>query len=165
MRYGFLDASGLAKRYTLEVGSNLIDHLWENVPPERLVCLLLGVGEVISILVRRKNGGQITPAVFAQAMSNLGAEVIQAADFRKFTPHDAQVAASWQFIEKHSVNSTDALVLQAALDYAVVLCRQGHELVLIAADQRLIRAAQAEGLMTFNPETDPQATLDTLLAV
>ena len=34
-----------------------------------------------------------------------------------------------------------------------------NELVLIASDQRLLRAAQTEGLLCFNPETDSQQVL------
>ena len=39
----------------------------------------------------------------------------------------------------------------------------GDELVLVASDHRLLRAAQAEGLTTFNPETESQTELDALL--
>ena len=41
--------------------------------------------------------------------------------------------------------------------------RVGDDLVLVASDQRLLRAAQAEGLVTFDPETQSQADLDALL--
>jgi hypothetical protein len=34
----------------------------------------------------------------------------------------------------------------------------------VASDQRLLRAAAAEGLATFNPETQSQAELDALIA-
>jgi hypothetical protein len=36
-------------------------------------------------------------------------------------------------------------------------------LVLVASDQRLLRAAQAQGLNTFNPETQDRAALAPLL--
>ncbi len=36
--------------------------------------------------------------------------------------------------------------------------------VLFTPDPRLLQVAQAEGLVTFNPETQTQADLDTLLA-
>jgi len=40
----------------------------------------------------------------------------------------------------------------------------GNQLVLVSSDQRLLKAAQAEGLFTFDPETQSQADLDALLA-
>jgi hypothetical protein len=36
--------------------------------------------------------------------------------------------------------------------------------VLVAADQRLVRAAAAEGLATLNPETIPAVDVPALLA-
>jgi hypothetical protein len=33
----------------------------------------------------------------------------------------------------------------------------------VASDQRLLRAAQAEGLLTFDPEVQSQVELDVLL--
>ena len=35
--------------------------------------------------------------------------------------------------------------------------------VLVASDQRLLRAAQNEGLLIFNPEIDPEQTLEAWL--
>jgi hypothetical protein len=49
------------------------------------------------------------------------------------------------------------------LDLAAPYRASGDDLVLFSSDQRLLRAAQAEGLLTFNPETQVQTTLDTLL--
>lgn len=43
------------------------------------------------------------------------------------------------------------------------LHEQGDTLLFFSADQRLLRAAQAEGLTIFNPETGTEAQLETLL--
>jgi hypothetical protein len=61
------------------------------------------------------------------------------------------------------VNSTDALALKSALAFARRLRGTGDDLVLVASDQRLLRAAQAEGLTTFNPETQDHAALAALM--
>jgi uncharacterized protein (DUF934 family) len=63
----------------------------------------------------------------------------------------------------HSINSTDAILLRSALDFAGQLRAAGHDLVLVVSDRRLLAAARAEGLATFNPETDANADLDALL--
>lgn len=62
-------------------------------------------------------------------------------------------------IETHSLNSVDAIVLRSALDIAMELRSTGDTLVLVASDQRLLRAARTEGLQIFNPEIDSQKTL------
>lgn len=73
------------------------------------------------------------------------------------------MTASWQWIERHSLNSTDSIILQCAFDKANEFRADGHDLVLVSADARLIRAANTAGIMAFNPETDAQAGLDALL--
>jgi hypothetical protein len=40
---------------------------------------------------------------------------------------------------------------------------RGDDLVLVASDQRLLRAAQVEGLLVFKPETQTTTDLDALL--
>ncbi len=62
-------------------------------------------------------------------------------------------------IETYSLNSVDAMVLRSALDVAAERRNIGDVLVLVASDQRLRRAAQAEGLQIFNPELDSQQIL------
>jgi hypothetical protein len=39
----------------------------------------------------------------------------------------------------------------------------GNDLVLVARDRRLLRAAQAEGLLTFDPENQTEPELDILI--
>jgi predicted nucleic acid-binding protein len=160
----YCDASALAKRYAPEVGSELMDHLFDHAGRDRLMCLLLGASEVVSLLVRKRNRGDLSRPNFIQSFINLHDEVINALDFETLEATNVLILASVPLIVKHSINSNDAVVLQSALDTAAALRSASDDLVFIAADQRLVRAAQAEGLTTFNPETDTQADLDALLA-
>jgi hypothetical protein len=66
-------------------------------------------------------------------------------------------------IVAHSINSNDAVTLKSAVAIARRLRRAGDDLVLVASDQRLLRAAHAEGLSTFNPESQDQAALAVFL--
>jgi predicted nucleic acid-binding protein len=158
-----LDASALAKRYALEIGSALIDYLFANVSPDRFFVFNLGMAEVLSVLVRKKNAGILSAAVVSQAIANLGKEVIFATSLRKIVADTSLVILALPYIETHSVNATDALVLQSALELAGNLRVAGNDLVLVASDKRLLRAAQTEGLVTFDPETQSQTDLDALL--
>ena len=47
-----------------------------------------------------------------------------------------------------------------ALNVATQLRSTDDTLVLVASDQRLLKAAQNEGLLTFNPETDSEQVLE-----
>lgn len=163
MNYFFLDASALAKRYSLEAGVDLLDYLFSKVPRDRLSCVLLGAAEVVSVLVRRRNGGLLSAVDFTQAMLNFTTEIVNATDFRTLALENGVILSAMAFIETHSINSNDAVVLRLALDIANHVRSTGDDVVLVASDRRLLRAAQAEGLATFDPETQSQADLDALL--
>ena len=97
---------------------------------------------------------------FTQATGHLEYEVINTqSDFKTLSVPDSLVWASMNLIETHSLNSVDAIVLRSALDTATELLNTGDTLVLVASDQRLLRAARTEGLQVFNPELDSQQTL------
>jgi hypothetical protein len=163
MNYFWLDASALAKRYVPEKGTALMNHLFSCISPSDLICLLEGIGEVISILVRRYNSGGLTQSVYRQVLSDFHSEISNSPDVKKIHPTTFQVLVSWDLIEKHSINSTDAVSLKCAFDEVAEPRPDGDDLVLVSADGRLIRAAKAEGLLAFNPETDSQQALDALI--
>jgi hypothetical protein len=62
-----------------------------------------------------------------------------------------------------AINATDAVLLRLAIDLAARLRVDGDDLVLVASDKRLQRAAQAEGLLAFDPETQTETELGVLL--
>ncbi len=164
MHYFYWDASALAKRYAPEIGTPLVNALFCTASRDRMMCLSVGTGEVISVLVRKKNAGLIPDTVFSQALIDFRAEVLSsAAEFRLVALEDRLVFASHVFIERYSLNATDVLVLRSALDVAAALQPAGDTLVLLSSDHRLLQAAQQERLTTLNPETDSQEQLTALL--
>jgi hypothetical protein len=163
VRRFYLDACDLAKRYYPEKGSTLLDHLFAQAHPDRFVLFNVGIAEVVSILVRRRNAGILPAAAFAQAMINLQGDITSPAQVQKLAADDALVNTAIPLIEQYSVNSTDGIILRSALDPAVQLRAGGDDLTLVASDQRLLKAAQAEGLSTFDSETQTQPDLDALL--
>jgi uncharacterized protein len=131
----YLDASALAKRYVPETGTPIINYLFQQAPPDHLLCLNLGTLEVISIFVRKKNANRLSLAAFNQAFADYRNEVLDPADFRKTPVTDSIVNAALSLISKHSLNATDAVVLQSALDLAGQFRAVGNDLVLVASDQ------------------------------
>lgn len=160
MYYFYFDASALVKRYTQEMGSDKVNFLFNNVPLNHMMCLILGIIELFWICVRKKNDGRITTLDFSQAGVNLNYEVIDnQSGFKTIPVPDSLVWDSIRLIETHSLNSVDAMVLRSALNIAADLRNTDDTLVLVASDQRLLRAARAEELQVFNPEIDSQQTL------
>jgi hypothetical protein len=105
----------------------------------------------------------MSPALFGQALAQLQAEILHSTAVQVLETDNALVMQALPLIEAHSINGTDAIVLRWALDLASSHRLGGDDIVLVASDQRLVRAAEAEGLKTFNPETQTQANLDVLL--
>jgi predicted nucleic acid-binding protein len=165
MNYFCVDASALAKRYAAETGTDQMNYLFAQLPLARLCCLMLGVAEVVSVLVRRRNAGHVPQPQFQQSLAALHLEIgLQPAILP--LPVDNQVIESaFLHIERHAINSNDAILLQVAMKLAAGHRQQGNDLVLVASDQRLLRAAQREGLTTFDPETQDIVTLQRLLAM
>lgn len=163
MNFFWLDASAYAKRHVVEKGTQLVNHLFSLIPLERMACLFQGGGEMIFVFVRRRNEGKITATRFNQLREHFETEFIDRDEMEQIFPTEDQITDSWDLIEKHSLNSTDAILLQCALDRVNELRIEGDNLVLVSADKRLLNAAQNEGLLTFNPETDNQAALDILI--
>lgn len=163
MNLFLFDASALTKRFVPETGSALIDHLFACVTPDRLGCLMLGAAEVVASLVRKRNRGQLSQRTFAVALAEVRTQVLDEPSFQKLPADNPLIDAAIPFLDKHSINATDAVVLRTAAVQRVELRDGGNDLVLVASDLRLVRAARAEGLLAFDPETQPQSDLDALL--
>jgi len=55
------------------------------------------------------------------------------------------------------------VILRSVLDLVATLRATGDALVLVTSDQRLLRAAQVEGVLTFDPTTQTESDLGALL--
>lgn len=162
MNLFLLDASAISKRYAPEVGSDRLLYLFQHAVRQRLHCLLLTAAEVVSVLVRQRNGGRLSVVTFRQGLLRLHMEVVQQSAVVALSLENVVIEAALPLINTHSINSNNAVVLQTALNLSVTCRAQGDDLILIASDQRLFRAA---GLVTFDPESQDVAALQLLLAV
>ena len=164
MHHFLLDASALGKRYAPEPGTPIVNQLFSTVPHHRLLVLTHTIAETFSIAVRRRNAGTLSEDAYRRAWRVLHRELILRSGVRLLPTDDARVITSLPLIERHSINATDALILQSALDEATALRQGGHDLVLVASDRRLLRAAAAEGLDVLDPETIAPAHVAQLAA-
>lgn len=98
MNFFYWDASALVKRYAPEIGTPLVNYLFSKVAVDRMKCLTLAIGEVISVFVRKKNAGVIPEDAGLQAMIDFRAEVIDSAGFKLTVLDDGLVFASLPLI-------------------------------------------------------------------
>ncbi len=152
----YLDASALIKRYSPETGAEIVDRFFEPPVRDRLIASVWVVTETAAALSRKKNSAQIPPADFDPLIERL----LQEFDlfYQPKTDSD-DIRQSLSLIFAHNLNATDAIHLQVALKLRQLLALLGNELVLVASDVRLLRAAEAEGIPTLNPETATDADL------
>jgi predicted nucleic acid-binding protein len=159
----YLDASALAKRYVVEQGTFVVNHLFRRVARDAMMCLTLGMLEFISIFVRKKNASTIPDTAFNQVMTDFRSEVIDAANFTKIPATDSLVNAAAPLVAQHSLNATEAVILRSVLDLVATLRATHDALVLVTSDQRLLRASQMEGVLTFDLAMQTESDLDALL--
>lgn len=73
----FWDASALVKRYVPEPGVELVNEAFLRLPGSGMACSQMGILEVVSIFIRKRNDGRLTPALFEEAMKAFAAEIIK----------------------------------------------------------------------------------------
>lgn len=150
----YFDASALIKRYSSEKGTKFVNHIFEQLPPEQLGCSAIGVLEIVANLVRKRNDGRLTLALFTQAISQVKDEIVANEAVTVISVDDDLLYSAMNLIAKHNMNATDAIILRSALELQKVLDEQANHMLLCCCDKRLLRAAQKEGIATLDPETD-----------
>ena len=163
MIYFWLDANAIAKRYVVEDGTPLINYLFTHVSAERIICLFDSMDETRFVIVKKRNRAEITVSEFNQAIQQFEAEVVNSTEIVQVHATIDQKEAARQLIHDYPINSSDAYILQCALDKANELRIDGHDLILVSNDQRLLEAAKSEELRTFDPNINSQTTLDILI--
>jgi hypothetical protein len=158
-----LDEHVLFKRYALDPGTDLIDHLFRQVPRDRLSCLMLSVAEVLAALVRRRRSGRLNAILFQGALLHLRTELLSAPDFVKWPLDNALVFAALPLVERYHLGAVESVLLRVALNVAQARRTAGDDLVMMTTRAGLRTAAQREGILTFNPETQSLTDLDHLL--
>ena len=163
MNYFWLDANAIAKRYVVENGTPLIKHFFDNVSAKRIICLFDSMDETRFVIAKKRNEGKITLSEFHKAIQQFEDEVVNSTEVVQVHATVNQKKAARQLIHDYPINSTDAYILQCALDVTKELQANGNDLVFVSSDKRLLKAAEKEKLLTFNPETDSQTNLDILI--
>lgn len=152
------DASALAKRYLPEIGSPVVAALLTSPVVTEHVSTFLGFAEAAAIIRRSFNRGVLPADRFHDARALLRTEVLANPVFDLASVEDADYLLGVDLLDRHNLNASDAALLNVFLRVSQARANS----VLIAADRRLLRAAQAEGLQVLDPE---QVALDDLPAL
>ncbi|NOT59418.1 MAG: type II toxin-antitoxin system VapC family toxin [Acidobacteria bacterium] len=154
MAFYFFDSSGLVKYYVAERGSDWVESIIDAQPPNSIALAQIAGVEVVAALARRVRAGAASAADAAAAIQLFRADF--QAKFDVLPIHPARLDEAMNLAELHRLRGYDAIQLAFALSYQTQLtARSLGSLTLICADKELTQAAQAEGLLTDDPNQHP----------
>lgn len=161
MNYFYLDASAWVKRYHTELGSDLINVLFQKtIKHQRIITSLWSFGETFAVLNRNKNRFNIPERDFNKISS---AFLTECENIHLLPLNDDQLFKAVVYISKYNLNSADAYHLSAILQLKETLASLNHTVILISADERLLKATKGEGIPIFDPEHDTFSKLKNVL--
>ncbi len=146
----YFDSSALVKYYAQETGTNWVRGLIDTQPANEIFTALVTGAEIVAAIKRRERMNLITAADTAAALGAFKSQF--RIRFKAFRTSDAVVDRAMDLAEKHKLRGYDAVQLASALLIEERMTAQGvGPLTLISADVDLNQAAQAEGLLTDDP--------------
>lgn len=150
----YADSSVLVKRHIQEQGSVWFRYPTASRAGNRIETARLSMIEVISALNRRVREGTLPPTVYTAVRDDFLACCRRR---YRIVPMTGDVLRRAQYLlEHHPLRAYDALHLASALKVHIRLTSAGlPPLTFLAADDRLLGAATAEGLPVDNPNRYP----------
>ena len=133
----FLDASALVKRYVEEDGS---DSVIEAMAGQSVAISRLSATEVVSAICRRCREGDMRVEQRETALRSIDSE---RPDFHVVELTEEVTTRAAALLRRHPLRASDSLQLAACLLLADEL---GKPTSLLAFDEQLVSAAQAEGV-------------------
>jgi predicted nucleic acid-binding protein len=149
----FLDTSAITKRYVAEVGSAWVVSLTD--PSSGNECWIAAVTrvEVLAALQLRVRTGSLTVSQANLAEQIFRAELNTHYILRPLS--DVILDRAMRLVVAHPLRAYDAVQLAAALAVQVRYSGSRPGLTFLCSDQRLNRAAVAEGLLVEDPNNHP----------
>jgi uncharacterized protein len=150
----YADSSVLVKRHVREIGSGWFSRLVAADAGNTVVTSSLSIVEVLSALNRRMREAAIDPADYQQLANDflfVSNNEYHIVDFMA-----PVIAESRRILESYVVRAGDAIQLASAvLARKALLSAFPTAPIFLASDERLLRAAEAEGFTTDDPILHP----------
>jgi predicted nucleic acid-binding protein len=150
----YLDTSALVKQYVAEAGSAWVKSFLADDQTPTVFTLRLSAVETACAFSRRQREGVLSPADYDRALTASEYDLAYRYNFIEVTPD--VVDAARLLARRHPLRAYDAMHLASAWLANRELTNAGNPpLTFISADDRLLAIAQAEDLLTDNPNRHP----------
>lgn len=155
MNLYYFDASALVKYYVTEPGSTWVRELIDQGDPDTgewlntVSIAEVSLVEVAAALAMSARTGRLRQKDREREYRHFMSDVVHRYSSVRVITADFEAAA--EFTQLHPLRAYDALQLAVALRYRQVLARYRVGLIFVSSDERLLSAAQVEGLATDNP--------------
>ncbi len=150
----YADSSVLVKRHVAEPGTRWFQAVADPVSGNTIITSQISIVETISAFQRRVRDGVLLMADAVQLREDF-LELCQT-EYRLLACTPALVTASWSLLERHPLRAYDSIQLASALAAQAALHAAGvTTFTMLCSDQRLSRAAAAEGLIIDDPAKYP----------
>lgn len=150
----YADSSVLVKRHLPERGSAWFRALTVPRSGNRIETARLSLVEVVSAFNRRVREGTLAATDYVAVRDDFLARCRRS--YRLVPITNVLLGRTRSLLERHPLRSYDALHLASAIEVnAQLIGSQRGALTFLAADQRLLTAALAEGLQVDNPNNYP----------
>ena len=150
----FFDSSALVKYYIRETGTTWVRGLVDTLPTNEIFIAQVTGVEIIAAITRRLRAGATAPADAAQAISAFRNDLQLRYEVAALSA--SLIEEAMNLAELHGLRGYDAIQLATAIRIEAGMTASGiGPLTLISADLELNQAAQAEGLLTDDPNQHP----------
>jgi hypothetical protein len=154
MAYYFFYSSALVKYYVSETGTQWVRDTIDAQPPNEISIAQVTGAEIVAAISRRVRMGLTTGADGAKAIGVFNTHF--QTKYRVVIVTLETVERAMSLAEKYALRGYDAIQLATALTVEEEMTADGFgPLTLISADGDLNQAAQAEGLLTDDPNQHP----------
>jgi predicted nucleic acid-binding protein len=146
----FCDSSAIVKRYVAEQGTAWLTGITDPAAGNRVYVAAITGAEVIAALARKRRGQHLSTNDAATAMTRFRHDYEN--EFLIVEVAAALIGSAMSLADTHSLRGYDAVQLAAAIQTQQRRHARGAPaLIFITADDDLLDAGAAEGLVTDNP--------------
>ena len=154
MTHFFGDSSVLVKRHVREVGTSWLQALTDPSSGNTIIIAEISIVEVYSALNRRVRETSLDRTGYARVITDF--EALCVSEYQLIELTTPIISHTRDLLERYPLRANDALQLVSALTANAALIAAGlPALTFLSADNRLLNAAQTEGLATDNPNIHP----------